>query len=201
LEWRGYRRVNSQNIDLNRNFFSTTQRPLNRGFEALIPLLNSRNKLEFALKVVTTSLKEGYVASRRMLGQGQYEFPDKPFYGGHIVQEETLQILGYLKTLLSDISKFTIFDIHSGLGKPGVEVILGLPAYSANPEAFKKTYPEKQFASLKEESWECTGAFGEAVRHFFNNTEVTYLVQEFGTAGNLFVLYALMQDHQNFSEE
>lgn len=191
-----YRRVNSQNIDLNRNFFTTTERPNNRGFAALLPLLNSKNKFEFATHVITTSLQEGYVASQRVLGQGQYQFADKPFYGGHAVQEEILQVLGYVQNLLRDVHEFTIFDIHSGLGKPGVEMIFG----SEDFNELKKKHPEKYFTNLKSQSWETTGNLGEAFKHFFANAKVIHVVLEFGTAGNLFVLYALTQDHQHFSQ-
>jgi len=193
-----YRRVNSQNIDLNRNFFTTTERPVNKGFEKLGPLLNSQNKFKFAINVLMTSLNEGYFASRRVLGQGQYQFVDQPFYGGHEVQEEILQIFGYTQNLLRSVGEFTVFDIHTGMGRPGVEMILD---FTADHHEFKKRFPEKKFVNLKEESWETTGSLGEALKHFFKDTKITNVIQEFGTTGNLNVLYALIQDHQNFRQQ
>ena len=55
--------------------------------------------------------------------------------------------------------------------------------------------------NFKDDSWETKGGIWEAFKYFFKETKINYVVLEFGTAGNLSVLYALLKDHQNFAQQ
>lgn len=196
-----YRRCNANYVDLNRNFIVTPERPVNRKFEALRDFLSSKNKIDFAKNALMISMNEGFIGNRRILGMGQYDFPDMPFYGGREVQEEILQVFGFLQNLLANISCFVVFDIHSGMGERGTENLYGLTKKSEHYEMLKHKCPEKKFGDLEEESWEPSGSLEHAVRHYFDKTYYSFIVLEFGTRPSLDVLYALIHDHVHFENK
>ena len=126
------RRVNEDNIDLNRNFhdFSKTL-PWSESYEALHNLLipeqwegAQRDKADAALQEYIA--KRGFRTFQAEITGGQYTRPSGLFYGGNKPtwsNKILRQILA--DRITSTVKKLAVIDFHTGLGRTG----FGEPIY------------------------------------------------------------------------
>lgn len=204
------RRVNEDNIDLNRNFqdFSNPQLlPDAAAYGELHPSLvpedwdgKSRQIADFTLQQYI--LREGMPAFQTALQGGQYNWPTGLFYGGR--QEAWSS--GTFRRLLKEHIHFQVkqivsLDIHTGLGPSGY----GEPIFIGEPgDAFDRarrwfgpelTRPEILPSENNSVAAIVHGSLTEAFRPFQISAEVTSISLEFGTVPILNVLTALWADH------
>lgn len=134
------RRVNENNVDLNRNFIDHSQpHPENTGYQELAALLepaswNANTAKQIAGELVARARQR--TDNPRWLQSawsgGQYEFPMGQFYGGLEPQWSNHLIRELAATRLKD-QKITWIDIHTALGEfATAQLIVEMDAGSRN---------------------------------------------------------------------
>ena len=127
------RRVNEDNVDLNRNFVDWAKgAPHNRHYGALHPAFDftelsgaSRDKADAHLKTAMAE-RGGFAGVAPIIEAGQYEFPGGMFFGGHgpVWSNVTLnQILADYGRQAKDV---VVFDLHTGAGPYAYPALLSV---------------------------------------------------------------------------
>ncbi|MBT4489392.1 MAG: DUF2817 domain-containing protein, partial [Rhodospirillaceae bacterium] len=118
------RRVNENNVDLNRNFIDhEDEHPHNEGYakigEAMAATALDGPAREAADKELVRLKKEmGQFNVMRAIG-GQYDAPEGMFYGGRVPVWSNRALREYLPELLPNVKLAAYVDIHTGLGPSG----------------------------------------------------------------------------------
>ena len=198
------RRVNEDNIDLNRNFQDFTQpMPPGDDYDRIHALLipadwdgPARAAADAGLQAFVQ--RRGMAALQAAVSGGQYTHPDGLFFGGRAATWSSLIFKRILATLVPrDATRLVAIDLHTGLGPVAYgEPILvgGTPAQrdlaKARFGAEVKVLEAGESASSK-----LTGTLANAVHAGREERDVTFLGLEFGTVPVPEVLTALRGDH------
>jgi uncharacterized protein DUF2817 len=131
------RRVNEDNVDLNRNFIDFSHPPVNPGYRELATALTptSRNELATSRKVLDNYAQcHNQSALELAVSGGQYDFADGLFYGGKQPSWSNHLIHTVFNDYrLNNKHRLAVIDIHSGLGPYGYgEIICDHPPGSAS---------------------------------------------------------------------
>ena len=126
------RRVNENNVDLNRNFLAADAEFSGApdDYAALDSFLNPPSPPSspvtelFALRAAGKILHYGMPALRRAIASGQYEFPRGLFFGGNRREQGTRRFQLYISQRFSDSSRLVAIDVHTGLGRFGEDCLL-----------------------------------------------------------------------------
>lgn len=128
------RRVNSQNVDLNRNFIwvpdSTLDREaayepvFNPKYDYLSPFLNPQGvvsnrlicNLRFIYRLSRNLLRYGASTLGTYSRIGQYHDPRGIFYGGSQLQEETQVLMKLYRRQIQPFRQILHLDVHTGYG-------------------------------------------------------------------------------------
>lgn len=127
------RRVNADNIDLNRNFlwdedfFKTKGLIFNPEYARIFTYLNpqrklpgglklSLNKAAFLLQTLWSLLTYGQRTTYTAVLLGQYRFPRGIYYGGNDWAEETRLVMDLYRQKIAEYEQIVHLDIHSGYG-------------------------------------------------------------------------------------
>ena len=119
------RRVNEENVDLNRNFVDHTKPyPQNSGYERLKSAIAPRDLKPETIAAVDQKLRDyakehGLFALQEAISQGQYAHPDGMYFGGTREQWSVGQILHIVRREFAHAERVGIVDIHTGLGAYG----------------------------------------------------------------------------------
>lgn len=119
------RRVNEDNIDLNRNYVDFTKPlPQNRDYAklhaALCPKTWNMKTQDQTQKAIDAYVAEhGNAAMQQAVTGGQYEFADGLFYGGTAPSWSRRTLLKLLSQRLAKVKVAAVIDLHTGLGPPG----------------------------------------------------------------------------------
>jgi len=197
------RRVDQDNIDLNRNFLVDDE--VYEGapglYEPLDEFFNPRhppNPLEpFKLRAALKIVQFGMPALKDTLPVGQYEYPEGMFFGG-TGPSKTQQILDReLPRWFGQAEHVLHVDFHTGRGKWGTYLLV------ANREA-----DDPRMARLREifgdviEDWAPTetlytirGGFGTWCQHKLPHVTYDELTAEFGTYYTIKVVEALRREN------
>jgi hypothetical protein len=203
MAWR--RRVNEDNVDLNRNFLGEGERYEGRpdGYAQFDALLNPRAapspweplRLKFALAIV----RHGMARVQHIVTSGQYEYPKGLFFGGR-APTRSLQILQQnFARWLGDAKQILHVDFHTGLGRPATYQMLvdhPLPAQLARrlegiygSDVVRAIGPGSVSANLR-------GSFGLWAHRQLADRDFAYAAAEFGTCSALEVVTALRIENQ-----
>ena len=125
------RRVNEDNIDLNRNFVDFADGPPDSpGYAELHPALvpaawsgEQRATAEAAIEAYVE--REGLAAFQQVCSRGQYTHPDGLFYGGTGPSWSRVTIERFARTRLAGAARIALLDFHTGLGPRGYGEIIG----------------------------------------------------------------------------
>lgn len=121
------RRVNANNVDLNRNFVwdeSALNAAANPNYRLLNSLLNPTKKLrnlilaniDFFFKLIKNMISPGEATLRAAMLMGQYAHPEGVYYGGNEVQEETQQLMALYRKAIQGYDQIVHLDMHTGYG-------------------------------------------------------------------------------------
>ena len=118
------RRVTHENVDLNRNFQDFSQPlPVNAAYAGLHPLLlpdqwppTAENNAALGAWIA----EHGMNAYQTAVSQGQYQFADGMFFGGHAPTWSNTTLRQVLRTYGSQARRLGWIDIHTGLGPNGL---------------------------------------------------------------------------------
>jgi polar amino acid transport system ATP-binding protein len=127
------RRVNEDNVDLNRNFIDwQSAPPKNENYASLHQALvchewegPDRNTADEALAAVKKKLG-GHAGLARIVEAGQYEFPDGLFYGGDGPVWSNRTLNDILARFAGEARQVVVFDMHTGAGPYGYPALLSV---------------------------------------------------------------------------
>lgn len=125
------RRVNEDNVDINRNFVDHTQPyPVNAGYEELADAIVPSEWTQAAQAAAWEKLEafrkaRGPMALQTAISGGQYSHPQGVFFGGHAPTWSNRVISRIFKDHLARADKVHIVDYHTGLGPYGFGELIG----------------------------------------------------------------------------
>ncbi len=120
------RRVNEDNIDLNRNFIDFTQpAPANQEYPSWHGIYHGDRKQADALLAETLN-GAGWLAVKRVVEAGQYQFADGFFYGGQQPSWSYRTMQTFIADHLSQAKTILSFDLHTGAGAWGHPMLLSI---------------------------------------------------------------------------
>jgi hypothetical protein len=198
------RRVNEDNVDLNRNFQDFTQPlPRNDAYDALHSFMiptdwDGPGRVAADTKLQAFLQQQGFAALQAAVSGGQYTHSNGLFFGG--VSESWSSVI-FKRTIATHVppatTRLVAIDLHTGLGPVAYgEPILvgGTPRQSELAQA--RFGPEvKILEAGASASAILTGTLANAVHAGTEAGDVTFLGLEFGTKPVAEVLTALRGDH------
>ncbi|MBT3536713.1 MAG: DUF2817 domain-containing protein, partial [Rhodospirillaceae bacterium] len=118
------RRVNENNVDLNRNFIDhEAEHPHNEGYAKIgramaASALDGPERAESDRELERLRGEMGQMNVMRAIG-GQYDAPEGMFYGGRVPVWSNRALREYLPEMLPAVKLAAYVDIHTGLGPSG----------------------------------------------------------------------------------
>ena len=184
------RRVNEDNIDLNRNFIDfDAGRPESPGYADLHPALvpedwdgQARETADAAIAAYID--REGMPTFQQVTSRGQYTHPDGMFYGGLGPSWSRRTIESFAREHLGHAEHMGIVDFHTGLGPRGYGEIIGRGA--AGDPQYERTVAwygsEVRSAAVGDSaSVRLNGTIDFGYRRACPNAQQTAITLEFGT--------------------
>ena len=193
------RRVNENNVDLNRNFRADGSYKGAPGtYATLDPFLNPRTPPApdfYFAKAAYLVLRYGMTALKQSVVGGQYEFPKGLFFGGKGMEEGPRKYEAFLRKRLATAEKAVVIDVHTGLGKFGEDTLL------VEPEDHARLRPlfGPRVTSLQPDqrsAYRVEGGLESMIFRVFSRTRPIFIGQEFGTYGSARVLHALREENR-----
>jgi hypothetical protein len=197
------RRVNENNVDLNRNFLAPGESYCGspEHYARLNSLLNPKrpvSALEFSMRSAWQIARFGYGALKQAIAGGQYDYPEGLFWGGDRLQEGPQKLLALLPELLADVEQIDWIDVHTGLGVSGEPTYLvEASKSSADYKVLRERFGERVQAWDEDDgvAYAIRGGFPGALKETFGD-RLTMLTCEFGTIKATRVLRNLISDNQ-----
>jgi len=158
------RRFNGSNVDLNRNFFdaATNQgdafagnRIVNQEYRDVRHLLEG-GRISI-VDILASWVRHGSAKMTKALS-GQYEFGDGVYFGGKDVQPEAVALQELLARFVEPSTNVAVLDVHTGLGKEGINQIMTNPVGAGASADVKAAYErEKALLAQMFPASECNG--------------------------------------------
>jgi hypothetical protein len=196
------RRVNEDNIDLNRNFQDFSKpRPSSAMYEQLHDWLVPADWDGPARKAADTEIgqyiaRHGLPAFQAAVTNGQYTRPTGLFYGGLAeTWSNTCLRQGLLDLIGPSVRRLVALDIHTGLGPTGYGEPIYLAADDRGFDRAKALFGPDTTRPGGGVATHVTGTLGEAIGTMYGKCETTCVALEFGTKPAMEVLAALRGDH------
>jgi hypothetical protein len=198
------RRVNENNVDLNRNFLAPDEAYTgsSEGYQRLHPMLNPERAaggLEFhLLKTIGQILRHGFNTLKTAVVGGQYDFPKGLFFGGDRLERGPAMLLAKLPPLLEGSESIVHIDFHTGLGKQGTYALLvDTDAGSAEHLDLRDHYGDRvqPWDADNGVAYQIRGGLPAAMTRLLGPA-TTVITCEFGTHPALKVLDALRIENQ-----
>jgi len=198
------RRVNENNVDLNRNFRAPGDEgaDLGRDYLTLDAFLNPQSvpcRDLFYARAAWLVLRYGMSNLRQAVAGGQCIKSKGLFYGGTKLEPGPELYQGYLKEKLARASWIVAIDVHTGLGRYGEDTLL---VDAAKERArvnltMRKTFGERtQLPDNENIAYRVRGAQHDMYYRLFPQSDVHFATQEFGTIHALRVLAALRAENR-----
>jgi predicted deacylase len=195
------RRVNEDNVDLNRNFHDFAEPlPSSEPYEALhdwlIPPDWEGEQRDQADAALLDYANKNFRKFQTELTAGQYTHPNGLFYGGTQPTWSNQVLRRIVECIPPKLKKLAVIDFHTGLGCAGY----GAPIHvgSASDFALATQWYGAEVQSLNQDQAVATPLTGSVADAFPQSTadqKVIYLALEFGTVEPMDVLTALRADH------
>ncbi len=193
-----YRRANSKNVDLNRNFRTGPAKP-NPDYKYFNSYLNPQNRLQFLtgpLSAFVHRHRFGAARTSMAIASGQVENPKGLFYMGTSVQKEVIHCQEFLKSHGSSAQEIVVIDLHTGLGEFGEEVLIAENG-TRDEVFFAKVFDQPTIVPDPETNgiYDNQGPLSSAFRAALPSSKVHYVVQEFGTLSAFSNINALRKEN------
>jgi hypothetical protein len=202
------RRVNEDNVDLNRNFlepaeFARLKELTGREYAPLDPYLNpprppGRINL-FLLVFLRALVRFGRGMLGRVIPAGQYAFPKGIFFGGEEPAQSTKIIMHEMPSWVGAAKSIIHLDFHTGLGPFATYQLLTADAVgSERVIQAQRIFGKDDVAHehLVPGGYHNHGDMGEWLSRRFADRDYIYLCAEFGTYGSTRVIGALRRENQ-----
>ena len=184
------RRVNENNVDLNRNFIFEPDgfQGCSDGYHRLNHLLNPARPFkgkEFmsVIKTIWAIIRHGMPALKQAVAAGQYAYPKGLFFGGHQLEESATKMMAALQEWLIGDAPILHVDFHTGLGPFGdyallLDALKDSALYEEVYEAFgTKVQPWDADEGV---AYGISGGFPTAMQNTFGG-RIRVLTCEYGT--------------------
>ncbi len=197
------RRVNEDNIDINRNFVDFAGIPENPDYAGLADILLPDTWSESSVRDMTTQIDDfieanGEKAYRAAVVGGQRTHPQGLFYGGREPCWSNRTISEITKRYLSQAKRLAVLDFHTGLGPYAyAELICRHAPGSADLARARSWYGDSVTSpqSGESDSPPIEGNLRMAFVDLLPGTEVTSIAVEMGTLPSDQVLLSLIGDN------
>ena len=198
------RRVNENNVDLNRNFGATGPKhgePA-REYAALDALLNPRSPPRrdfFYGRAAALVLRHGMAKLRTIVVAGQTVNPRGLFYAGRSPEPGPAAYQAYLASRLARAEQIAAIDVHTGLGRHGEDTLIvnAATAYAQANATMRGVYGVRVApADGNGSTYHADGSQQEMYRRLFPRAQLNFATQEFGTLPPLRVLAALREENR-----
>jgi hypothetical protein len=197
------RRVNEDNVDLNRNFVDHAHAPDNQGYALLSDAAAFEDAAPEAVARANTRLaayeaEHGAAALQAAFSLGQYRFPKGLFFGGTAPSWSHKMLRAILAEDLARVEKLVAIDLHTGLGAAGAGemIVEDLPGSAAYARAEGMWGAQVASAGAGESlSAAVTGTLDRALAAWLPKAELTFAVLEVGTVPLNEMLDALRWDN------
>ena len=204
------RRVNENNVDLNRNFLEKHEGEP-EGYKLIDKFVNAPGlpkKFDptFYIQGIQLLVRYGFTNIKQWFAQGQYTRPKSLQYGGDKLQEGPSLILEWLKKNLQKTKEIFAIDLHTGLGPSGFDTILIPEDISDEKYKLIKSLFNSHVTSLdpaKGVGYKITGDIHAGFVTEFPSINWICITQEFGTFKPMSVLKSLRSENKwtNFNDE
>jgi len=198
------RRVNEDNVDLNRNFLDHTKlHPSNEGYEELADAvapqeISSWIDIKSLVKLISYKIFHGTTELRFAISGGQYTHPKGLFYGGNIPAWSNKIINQIANRYLLKAKRVVVIDFHTGLGTYGnAEIIMHVNKESSAYQRAKNWWGDivKSTVDGDSISTQPNGTLKHGFEKILPNSELTAVSLEFGTLSRKDVLWALRSEN------
>jgi len=193
------RRVNSNNVDLNRNCLEGQEyQGAPEAYGALDSLLNPKSAPSndhFVLRAIWPILRFGMSALKQAIAGGQYDYPNGLFFGGKQLQQEMTEYRRFLATALTSVERVIAIDVHTGLGKRAEDTLL---VDARHYEARRRQFGDRVRPLNPERgpAYRVRGDLQWMINGVFSRADVSFVGQEFGTYSPIQVVGALRQENR-----
>ncbi len=196
------RRVNEDNVDLNRNFINhNAPHPVNKGYASLAELLAPRKWSDKTAAEIKTELnsriaQHGIAWVKSAITSGQYEFVDGLFYGGLSPTWSNRTMYTVATQYLKDAQKVLVIDIHTGLGRYGeAEYIVEYPTESEHYHITRKIWGDLVRSTVTGDS-QSTAVSGSLIAGLTSvvGSHLVGIGLEFGTVEMTQAIMAILAD-------
>lgn len=196
------RRVNENNVDLNRNFLAPGEAyaGVPAAYERIASLLNPatppRRDL-FLLRAGLLASRFGFNTLKQATVEGQYQYPEGLFFGGKRLEEGPSRYRQWLGRRLRPASRVFAIDVHTGLGKWCQESLF-LRRSGADPEELGRCLGRHLVGDPAADGlgYRIRGGYAGAFDGLAPGLEVELIIQEFGTYPAVRVLHALREENR-----
>ena len=198
------RRVNEDNVDLNRNFLDhEAPHPENPGYDEIYETLNPADLTEASLEQGRKQMKayaekHGAAALQHALSGGQYKYPEGMQFGGTAPVWSNSALRQIIRTEMRDAKRIIFIDIHSGLGARGKgEVISTSPETDPIYQRLRALWGDIVHSTRAKGSVSSNvpGSITEVFEEELFDREVSPCGLEFGTVAMNLVAAALVADN------
>ncbi len=196
------RRVNEDNVDLNRNFIDWNQPPpTNDGYAELAEYLVPASWDEEAQQASTLALlgeaeRHGMDWLQQAVSGGQYDHADGVFYGGSGPVWSHRWLADHLADAVGPCQRLAVLDLHTGLGPWGHgELISHEPTDGPGYVRGSAWWGDvRSMVDGESVSAALSGDWLGAIERFVPDAEVTAVAIEYGTIDMISVLQSLRAD-------
>ena len=199
------RRVNEDNVDLNRNFLAGDESYAGApaAYAKLDALLNPRaapsHSALFRLQALWHIARDGLQPLKDAVAGGQYAYPQGLFYGGNAPSATTRIVQAHCDAWLGASQSILHIDLHTGLGRYArPSLLLGAVAGSESHAWCADVYGTRNVEASAQPhgtAYRTAGALGPWLQQQFAARRCRFITAEFGTHGVLRVLAALRAEN------
>jgi hypothetical protein len=196
------RRVNEDNVDLNRNFIDWSQPPpANEDYGGLAHLLvpdqwDDDTQQSTTLQLLAYAEEVGFERLQEVVSGGQYTHPTGVFFGGAGPVWSHRWLRDHIDGLVGSAQRMCILDLHTGLGPWGHGELIShegreAPGYQRGTAWWGDVRSMIDGDSV---SANLSGDWLGAVEQLVPGVEITAAALEFGTVDTVTVLQSLRAD-------
>jgi len=198
------RRVNEENVDLNRNFLAPgtdyAGAPAAYGrFDAYLNPPSPPSRDFFVLRSAWLIARYGLPVLKQTFAGGQYEYPKGLFFGGRRLQQGPERLQAWVAERLGGAGSVVAIDVHTGLGPFGEDTLL-VPEEPGSPlfERLRGVFGERVAGHdpARSVSYVLSGGYPTMLARVLPKATLYFLNQEFGTHKPIRVLHALRQENR-----
>jgi len=198
------RRVNENNVDLNRNFllpgepFQGAHPLYHHVYQTFDPHRRQRFYENYYLQAWWLIARHSKAALQSSLPIGQFDYPKGLFFFFFIPEQSQEYLKQHLLDWVPNAIEMTHLDFHTGLGRwADCRLLIDAAESEANSKWFRSCSPsyDVECASENRTAYTARGSFGPWMKQvLFPQARYRYAAAEFGTYRPVRVLHALVDE-------